>query len=92
MSAQVGVEPTHDDRHRGVRARGSKEQCAIVDCGAEVGDEEDDETYHGDEDAGYGEDEAVGEIVGEGGDGHGEDKGGSPGGCGEEVCFYGGVA
>lgn len=92
MSAQIGVEPAHNDGHRGVRTRSGKEQCAVVDSGAEVGDEEDDETYHCDEDAGHGEEEAVGEVVGEGGDGHGEDESGSPGGCGEEVCFYGCVA
>ena len=92
MTPQVGVEPTHDNGHRSVRSGRSQEQCSIVDCRAHIRDKQDDETDHGDEDAGHGEEEAVGEVVGDGGDGHGEDKSHSPGGCGEEICFYRGVA
>ena len=92
MAPEVSVEPTYDDGHGGVSSRGSKEECAIVDGVAHVGDEKNDETDHGDDDACNSEEETMGKVVGDSGDSHGEDKSYGPGWRGEEVCSYGCVS
>ena len=89
MASKVSVEPTYDDGHCGVSSGGSKEECAVVDGIAHVGDEKNDETDHGDDYAGNSEEETVGNVVGDGGDCHGKDKSYGPGWCGEKVCSYG---
>ena len=81
VSAQVHVEPAHDDGHSTVRAHGDQVKRGVlrVDAGRVVDRHQHGEADEGDHYAQDGEHEAVSQIVGGDGGDHGETKGGGPG-------------
>ena len=85
MSAQVHVEPTHNDWHGRIAAHGDEEERAVLDIRVVMDIEQDGKARDGHENTENGEGEPVLDPIGYDGDRHGEAKGGDPGENGAQL-------
>lgn len=92
VTAEVHVEPAHDDGHGRVRAHGDEEERRVLHLGVVVHAKQDGEARDGNEDGKDGKRRAVSDLVRDEGDHHGEAECDGPRGNTVKLCLHRAVA